>query len=314
MAERDFWGIHPVDVRTIWRNEAEDFTPWLRRNLHLLGNVVGLRLDSEGQSEVNAGQFSLDIMAKEIGNGCRVAIENQLTKSDHLHLGQMLTYGAWLNARTMIWVAVDFNPEHLEAVRLFNIWTRNKVRLFAVKIEVKGSGNSLHVLKFRPVTMSDYQTVGIQSGSGRRPNQQGSIINLPGYSDLVRPDIANRDQVQRPRGFSGIKFLAALDGSSDESWVYIFIHKKNKALSRWIYEKLKEESHRLEEKLETNLIWDSDHGNGWPVISLRKEGGWESDPPKEHEKLNEWLQANLAIIVEVFNPCLERILADLETE
>ena len=314
MTAPDFWGIYTVDVRTIWRNEAEDFTPWLVRNLHLIGNSVGLHLDYEGESEVNAGQFSLDILAKEIGNGCGVAIENQLTKSDHLHLGQLLTYGAWLKARTMIWVAVDFNPEHLETVRLFNIWTQNKARIFAVKIEVKGGGNSLYALKFRPVALPSYQTVGIQGGSGRRPNQQGSIIYLQGYSDLVRPSIPNRDQAQRPRGFSGIKFVAALDGSSDEAWAYVFIHKKNKTLSRWISEKLKEGAHRLEEKLETNLIWDAGHENGWPVISLRKEGGWKSEPPERHEKLDEWLQANLGIIVDVFNPRLEKILAELETE
>ena len=34
-------GIEQVDVRTMWKHEALDFTPWLADNLHLLGECAG---------------------------------------------------------------------------------------------------------------------------------------------------------------------------------------------------------------------------------------------------------------------------------
>ena len=36
-------GIEYVDVRTKWKDEARDFTPWLARNLDLLSEAVGIQ-------------------------------------------------------------------------------------------------------------------------------------------------------------------------------------------------------------------------------------------------------------------------------
>lgn len=32
------------DLRTVWPNEAYDFTPWLENNLNLLGEAIGVDL------------------------------------------------------------------------------------------------------------------------------------------------------------------------------------------------------------------------------------------------------------------------------
>ena len=38
-------GVSPRDA---WRNEAQDFTPWLSDNLEQLGAVIGLQLEPVG--------------------------------------------------------------------------------------------------------------------------------------------------------------------------------------------------------------------------------------------------------------------------
>ncbi|MFH1923833.1 MAG: hypothetical protein ABIP48_28575 [Planctomycetota bacterium] len=53
--------LEPIDLRTVWNSEADDFTPWLATedNLALLGDTIGLELEFEAQ-EKNVGPFRAD--------------------------------------------------------------------------------------------------------------------------------------------------------------------------------------------------------------------------------------------------------------
>ena len=65
-----------------------------------LGEALGLELETE-RVEVAVGPYSADILARE-SSGDYVVVENQLTKTDHDHLGKSITYASVLNARTVI--------------------------------------------------------------------------------------------------------------------------------------------------------------------------------------------------------------------
>ena len=101
-----------VDVRTIWPDEAADFTPWLalEENIPKLGEAIGLELEVE-HTEVSAGPYSADILARDSADGAYVVIENQLTKTDHDHLGKALTYASVLGAKTVVWIAPTFTDD-----------------------------------------------------------------------------------------------------------------------------------------------------------------------------------------------------------
>ena len=90
----DLGVITRVDnLRSIWPDEARDFTPWLAKeeNLKLLGDAIGLDLVLE-EKESAVGAFSADIFVKEEGTNRRIIIENQLEATDHDHLGKLITY------------------------------------------------------------------------------------------------------------------------------------------------------------------------------------------------------------------------------
>ena len=102
-----------VELREIWTSEHGDFTPWLAReeNLAILAESLGIDLELEAQEKA-VGRFRADILCKDIGSCAWVLIENQLERTDHNHLGQLLTYASGLDAVTIVWIAARFTEEH----------------------------------------------------------------------------------------------------------------------------------------------------------------------------------------------------------
>src|ERR1700690_2731972 len=104
-----------VELREAWISESTDFTPWLAlpENIRLLGEAIGMELEVEAQ-EKEVGPFRADILCRDTGTG--VLIENQLERTDHTHLGQLVTYAAGLDAVTIVWLAQRFTEEHRAAL------------------------------------------------------------------------------------------------------------------------------------------------------------------------------------------------------
>ena len=138
--------LERVDIREVWQYEDRHFTPWLAKNLDRLSEVIGIPLKQEG-IEVPVEQFSADILARNPNDGSMVLIENQLESTDHMHLGQILTYLAGLEAKTVIWIAAGFEPAHLSAIRWLNEHTADPFAFFGVQVGVVRIGDS----QFAPV-------------------------------------------------------------------------------------------------------------------------------------------------------------------
>jgi hypothetical protein len=67
-------------------------------------------------AEHPVGGFSLDLIGVGQASGDMVIVENQLTTTDHLHLGQLLTYASGTNAVNVVWLATGFREEHRAAM------------------------------------------------------------------------------------------------------------------------------------------------------------------------------------------------------
>jgi len=132
-----------VDLRDAWESEAGDFTPWLAatENIALLGDALKLDLEVEAQ-ERNVGPFRADILCKNAADDSWVLVENQLERTDHVHLGQLLTYAAGLEAVTIVWVAPRFTEEHRAALDWLNAITDDKFNFFGVEVELFQIGDS----------------------------------------------------------------------------------------------------------------------------------------------------------------------------
>ncbi|OPZ10030.1 MAG: hypothetical protein BWZ07_02879 [Alphaproteobacteria bacterium ADurb.BinA280] len=125
------------DLRTIWSSEPADFTPWLAEedSLSILSEALGLDLELVAQ-EQGVGPYRADILCRDLATGTNVLIENQLESTDHPHLGQILTYAAGLDARTIIWIAKRSTEEHRAAVDWLNEVTVDGFSFFLLEIEL----------------------------------------------------------------------------------------------------------------------------------------------------------------------------------
>ena len=136
--------IEPIPLRDCWENEATDFTPWLAEddNIALLADALGLtELEVKAQEE-HVGPFRADILCKDPSTDKLVLIENQLEKTDHNHLGQILTYAAGLDAVTIIWIAEKFTEEHRAAIDWLNRITDKDFNFFGIEIQLIKIGDS----------------------------------------------------------------------------------------------------------------------------------------------------------------------------
>lgn len=127
-----------VPLRSVWKHEAYDLTRWLEENIEVLGEAIDLPL-ANPEREKNAGSFSVDLVAED-PSGDAVVIENQLGKTDHDHLGKLLTYMVSREAKTAVWVAADPRPEHVKTVGWLNEST--DASFFLLKIEAITIGDS----------------------------------------------------------------------------------------------------------------------------------------------------------------------------
>jgi hypothetical protein len=110
--------IERVPLREVWKHEAYDFTSWLQENLDVLNDATGLALQSADRERA-AGDFSVDLVCED-ATGATVVVENQLEKSDHDHLGKLITYLAAFSARAAVWIVSHPRPEHVAAVAWLN--------------------------------------------------------------------------------------------------------------------------------------------------------------------------------------------------
>lgn len=126
--------LQRINLREAWKNEASDFTPWLAQaeNLNQLADALGLSELELVQTEYPVGDFKLDILCTD--DDGEIIIENQLEKTNHTHLGQIITYAAGIGAKKVIWVAESFRPEHVAALDFLNQNTTSELNFFAVEM------------------------------------------------------------------------------------------------------------------------------------------------------------------------------------
>lgn len=256
--------LERVPLREAWKHEASDFTPWLAQaeNLDTLADAIGVSELELVAIEHWVGDFKLDILCTDGDD--QVIIENQLEKTNHTHLGQIIAYAAGVGAKKVIWVAESFRPEHSAALQFLNDNTTDDLSFFAVEVELWRIGDSPLAPKFeivvKPNNWAKTGRAQAQAASTASPTKQ---LQLKFWTALVEhlsaaaPGI--RPQKPQPQhwlnnsiGRSGIGLNMIANTRDERLGVELWLHddKAKKHFANLIAQKVD-----IEEKLGFSLDW-----------------------------------------------------------
>ena len=309
--------IEKMDIRGIWRNEAQDFTPWLFQNIELLGDALGLNLEALDQEvPVGRGRFKLDVLARVEGTADEVAVENQLEQTDNPHLGQLLTYTAGRKAKVAVWIAESFREEHITALDLLNTQTDTGTQFFGVKIEAVKIGESL------PAPM--FEVVAAPNGWAKEVIKTRTASEQK-YTDFFQPLVSTLTKdhkllrITKPayysRGISashsGLSYrISFFTQGGGKHRIELYIDRGDKPLNEAVFNKLHEQKQDIESALGKSHTWDWEHTTRGTScrISITRDGG--IDEENKHDDIRKWMVDHLLKFKEVFDPRLVPIFEE----
>ena len=310
--------LEEVELREIWPDEAQNFTPWLaeEENLTLLGETLGMELELEAQ-EIYVGNFRADILCRNPENSENetwVLIENQLGETNHRHLGQILTYSAGLDAHTVIWIAKKFREEHRTALDHLNEITDERFRYFGVEIKVWQIGDSARAPQFEIVSSSNDWRHEVSQEARRAETENFSPARLQRkkfwaqFHDYMI-QIGSQLRPRERKSTRYIVFDIGRRGFAIAAWVdhrrrlltELYMTGKN-ALAH--FHLLKEQCKEIENEFGDSLEWQEERHNVilWlDVVNPTDETDW----PNQHE----WLASKLELFDKVFRPYINALNA-----
>lgn len=255
-----------LDPRTVWMSEAQHFTPWLSSpaGLALLGDAIGLDLELES-SEASVGPFRADVVCRDTASDQRVLIENQLERTDHTHLGQLLTYAAGLQAVTIVWIAREFTDEHRAAIDWLNLHSDDDVSIFGLEIALWKIGDSEPAPKFTIISKpNDWSRAAANVRSGSDVPSETKALQLKFWTAL-RDHLKERKsklkaQAPRPRhwynfsiGRSNIHLSAIANSAARQVQVKLYLPGP---LAKVRFAVLQQQRSEIDAQLAVPLVWD----------------------------------------------------------
>lgn len=306
--------LERVELRDVWQHEAHHFTPWLAQagNLATLSDVLGIDLELTGQ-EVAVGPYAADIVCKDTMSNTHVLIENQLEKTDHIHLGQILTYAAGLKAQTVIWVASRFTDEHRAAIDWLNNITQDEWQFFGLEIELWRIGASAPAPKFNIICQPNEWSRAVRDEAAKAeassPTQALQLRFWTGFRDRMvdKGQRAPKPSAQSWQSFrvgrTGFSLEGVVQRTEQQLTVRLYINCDDLP-PKGVFRYLKARQDAIHAQLGFSLVWNELPDKKGSVVfvfcpncPLENESRWP--------EYQAWIAAMIAKMETAFRPLIK---------
>jgi len=313
--------LEKVELREVWERENSDFTPWLagEENINILGQKIGLDLEVEAQ-EKSVGKFKADILCKDINTDNWVLIENQLEKTNHGHLGQLLTYATGLDAVTIVWIAASFNEEHKATLEWLNKITDENYNFFGLEIELYKIEDSKIAPNFKIVCQPDNWSQSISREAKRIEQGEVSETKLKQYKfwtelgkELQTADTPLKLQKARPQhwtnlavGKTGVRLAATFNTQEERVSAQLYIVR-----DKSMFKALENDKDAIEKELGEKLSWQLLPEKAASRIALYRANS-DIENNDDWKEMLRWLVEKLEKLRSVFSPRLKNLRLESE--
>lgn len=306
-----------------WPTEEGDLSPFIASDdgLTLLSQTLGLGEDGLEliRTEAHVGKFRVDIFCRDrTSDDEHVVIENQFGKTDHDHLGKLVTYASGLKAKTIIWIAEEIRDEHRAACDWLNSISESDIRFFALEIELWRIGESNPAPKFNVVSKpNDWsRTTGVKARkiearaeTELKQAYQKFWDQFTKYAKSAEPNL--RFSEPRPSQYlttgvgAGIHIGCAISDRNRQLKVEAVLKAENADAQ---LEYLKELGENFQNTFGAEIKWDEKPGKARASLSILKE---DIDPTEEttwnHQF--EWMLRHTVLLKSFLNQHLPHLKA-----
>ena len=275
--------LRRVALREVWPHEALDFTPWLEENIDELNNVIDLSLSVVAR-EQSAGDFNVDLVAED-ESGNPVIIENQLERSNHSHLGQLITYLAQIGARAAIWIVADPRPEHVSAISWLN--ESSPASFYLLKLEAVRIGESLPAPLLTLIVGSSETSQSV--GETRRELTERHGLRYQFWTQLLERakertqlhaniSASQYSYVQTGTGRRGLTLRYVVQQHTSDIDLYIDRGMDSDSENEEIFDRLKQSQAEIEDAFGEPLEWQRLEGKrACRIVKRFSLGGYQDD-------------------------------------
>ena len=302
--------IKTLSIQREWSMETH-FSKWLaeEENLRHLASELALEDDDLElkDTEFKVGPYSADIVAQATSSERYVIIENQYGKTDHDHLGKLLTYGSNLDAGTLIWIAEKFTEEHTKTLDWLNDNTGEELSFFGVRAELLQIDDSLPAMNYDVVCRPNTIVKQIKSRSKTlttNSKQQLAFWEMV-RSAIIDKDILKTTQTPRPQhwfdvtlGKTGIHLSNTVGMTKNWLRVQVYIQIDG------AYEKLAQQKDLIEDQL-GQLIWKSNPDKKTKLVYLERQAGMSNED--KWPEYAEWMAEQIGKFRKVFIPLVKQL-------
>lgn len=283
-----------VKIKDIWKTEDRDFTPWLVENIARLNEDIGFNIQ-DPQKENRLENFIVDIVGED--NEGKVIIENQYNKSDHDHLGKLLTYLSNVpGTKKAIWIVEEARADHVSTIN----WLNENVEtcsFYLVKIEVFKIQDSPPAANFDllagPSEITKIkQKINVEDSNRGKARFEFWELFLEKSKSKTKMynNISPRVYawLGTSTGLRGVGYNCAVLKNSAQAEIYIDRGKDNPGENKEIFDELEKNKLKIEEKFGDKLEWEPlPDSRACRIKKVIEIGGWQNEDKWEevHEKL-----------------------------
>lgn len=302
------------DLRSIWAHEALDFTPWLAKeeNLSVLADTLDIDIALE-ETESAVGDFSVDILAREVGTDKRIIIENQLEDTNHDHLGKLITYASGKSANYIIWVVKRAREEHRSAIEWLNNHTDDSVAFFLVEVKLFRIGDSAPAPKFEIIEQPNNWAKEIKKATSLKSDDYGETqLHRLEYWTAFNDYAYEKDYFRREfkkRKPSTDHWMSLYIGSS-ECHLELLQLKVRNALgvefriddNKELFKSLEEHKEEINKEVGLELDWDENPTKKASKVVVEKK--FDTTRKEDWENQFDWMMDTLIKMKKAFKKYL----------